>query len=128
MDVVEQFRTIMAGYLRDGPDVVTEHATEDCVFEEYRLAPGATIWHGRDGVRALWRRWQEDFEGFGFEPTGEPHAIAPEVVAIPVRVRGRGRASGLEANWNLLMITRLRGGLIARSFFADTVEEARERL
>lgn len=128
MDDLARYYEIWTAYSQGGVDALAPNLAEDVVWEEYRESPGAQTWHGRDGVRALYRRWEDDFEGFRFEPTGEAAEIAPAVIAIPVRVVGRGRGSGVEVDWQLFMVTRLRDGLIAQAFFADTLEEARQRL
>lgn len=128
MSDLERYIEIWTRYGDGGIEALAEDVTHDVVWEEYRLSPGSQTWHGPDGVRALYQRWEDDFDSFRFEPTGAPTELGPSVVAIPVRVLGRGRGSGVEVDWELFMVTRLRDGRIAHSFFADTLEEARERI
>lgn len=125
---LERYFEIWSTYQHEPIEEFAKCVTEDAVWEEYEGAPGAQVWHGPEGMLGVTRRWQEDFDGFGFEPAGAPEELEPDVYAIPVRVFGTGRASGLVVDWQILLVTRMRDGLVAHLFFADTMEEARERL
>lgn len=48
--------------------------------------------------------------------------------AIPVLVRGTGRTSGIDVAWDLILVTRLRDGLVTHLLFTTSPQEARERL
>jgi ketosteroid isomerase-like protein len=116
-------------YSEEGLEAFLERCAPDIVVEEYAGAPGAQVWHGREGLREMWSRWAQDFEGFLFEPKGEPEQIADQAFARRVRVRGTGRGSGVKVDWNLVMVSVLRDdGLVAHQFLVDTVEEARARV
>lgn len=115
-------------YLRDGIDALLPYIADDAVWEEYEGAPGAQVWHGRDGVRALFARWQEDFDGFRLELTGEPVELAPGTFAVPVRIQGTGRLSGAQVDIQLYQGVVMRDGLAVRATFAETLDEARSRL
>ena len=125
---MERYHEVWRLYSEQGVEAFLAQCTDDLIAEEYAGAPGAAVWHGRDGLREMYARWEQDFEDFLFEPTGEPVQISAEAVARPVRVRGKGRMSGVEVDWNLIMVTVLREGLVAHQFLADSMEEARARV
>jgi hypothetical protein len=125
---MERYLEVWAAYLQGGIEAMLPYCAPDIVVEEYASAPGAEIWHGPDGLLKMWRRWEEDLEGFAFEPAGPPTQLARDVFAAPVRVTGTGRTSGIEVDWNLIMVSVLRDGLFVHQFLAETLEEARARL
>lgn len=128
MDELERYFEIWGAYVEGGVEALIPYVAPDTVWEEYEAVPGAQTWHGPEGVRGVNRRWGEDFDGFGFEPAGEPAVLGPGTFSIPVRVRGTGKGSGIEVDWTLQMVTRLRDGLVTHLFFTDSLEEARARV
>ena len=125
---MDRYHEVWRIYAEQGIEAFLEHCTDDLVAEEYAGAPGAAVWHGREGLREMYSRWEQDFEDFLFEPTGDPVALTEDAIARRVRVRGRGRMSGVEVDWDLIMVTVLRGDLVAHQFLVDSMEEARARL
>jgi len=125
---MDRYLEIWGTYAAEGFEAFLKHVADDVVVEEYTGVPGAQVWHGKDGFRTMWQRWEEGFDGFAFEPRGAPEVLAEDVFATPVRVRGTGKASGIAVDWNLIMVSVLRNGLIAQQFLVDTLEEARARL
>jgi ketosteroid isomerase-like protein len=67
-------------------------------------------YRGHTGFRDLWARWSDSWEEFRFEPT-EVIDLG-EVMIIVVKIRGRGRASGLETETWLHEVFTFRDGLI----------------
>ena len=126
--MMDRYHEVWRVYSEQGLEAFLEHCTDDLVAEEYAGAPGAQVWHGRDGLREMYARWEQDFDGFLFEPTDDPVQISEDAIARRVRVRGKGRMSGVEVDWDLVMVTVLRDGLVAHQFLVDTMEEARARV
>ena len=125
---MERYLEIWAAYLEGGIEGLVPVCAPDLIVDEYANVPGAERWHGVDGLRRMWARWEEDLDGFAFAPTGPPVELGEEVFAMPVRIRGTGRASGAEVDWNLIMVSVLRDGLLAHHFLTETLEEARARM
>ena len=127
--MIDRYLEGWRAYEEKGLEAFLERCAPDLVAEEYAGAPGAQIWHGHQGMREMWARWTQDFEGFQFEPKGEPQQIGERAFARRVRVRGTGRGSGVEVDWELIMVSVLReDGLIAHQFLVDSLEEARARV
>ena len=127
--MMERYLEVWRVYSEQGIEAFLEHCAPDVVVEEYAGAPGAQVWHGREGVREMWGRWAQDFDGFLFEPVGEPQQIAERAFARGIRVRGTGRGSGVEVDWKLFIVSVLRDdGLVVHQFLVDTMEEARARV
>ena len=122
------FEEIWLAYERHGFEALLAFVAEDVVWEEVPSAPGAQVYHGHAGLRALYDRWQQDFDGFHFERTGPTQIVAEDVVATPVNVVGRGRGSGIDVDWQLWLVTRLREGKIVHARYAESLEAAREQL
>ena len=126
--MMERYLEIWGAYAEGGVEALLPYVTEDTVWEEYRGAPGAQAWRGKQGVLGVNRRWQEDFDDFGFEPTGEPQVLGADTISIPVRVRGTGKGSGIDVDWDLHMVTTFRDGMVAHLYLVDSIEEARARV
>ena len=60
--------------------------------------------------------------------TGPTQIVAEDVVATPVNVVGRGRGSGIDVDWQLWLVTRLREGKIVHARYAESLDAAREQL
>ena len=127
--MIEKYLEAWRAYSDEGLEAYLERCAPDIVSEEYEGVPGAEIWHGPEGVRAMWSRWEQDFEGFLFEPLGAPEQLTREAIARRVRVRGTGRGSGVEVDWELVMVSVLReDGLVVHQFLVDSMDEARARV
>jgi ketosteroid isomerase-like protein len=120
-------KALWTDYERGGAAAILPHLAPDVVWEEASPAPGSETWHGREGVIALNERWLEEFDGFRFERRGGFVTIGDATVAVPVSARGRGRASGIEVDWTMVMVCHYRDGLIDHTFFCETLDEVRER-
>ena len=127
--MMDRYLEVWRVYEEDGLEGFLGMCAPDLVAEEYAGAPGAQAWHGHDGLREMWRRWVTEFDGFQFEPKGEPQQIGPTAFVRRVRVRGTGRTSGAEVDWDLVMGSVLsEDGLVVHNFLVDTLEEARARV
>ena len=126
--MMDRYLELWAAYRTGGLDAFLVHCAPDLVVEEYAGVPGAQTWQGHDGMREMWRRWEEGFDGFEFEPVGEPQQLTESAFARGVRVHGVGRGSGVVVDWDLVMVSVLRDGLCVHQFLVDTMEEARARV
>jgi ketosteroid isomerase-like protein len=118
---LELIRRLYAGgpaverLLREGGDL-TEHPWlalwhPECVLEDLADAPGAAVYHGREGVvEYLERSLQEIWEEWQFTPT--ELIDRGEAVFAAVRNRGRSKA-GIELEMQMFQACRIRDGMVA---------------
>jgi ketosteroid isomerase-like protein len=71
------------------------------------------VYRGREGLREYVQKWEEAWENPRSEVEGLIDPGGDQIAAM-VRVRGRGRASGLEAELRLIEVMTLRGGLLTQ--------------
>ena len=77
------------------------------------VIPGAGgVYHGPEEFRSFLERWWGEFD----EPRIEVHELtaAGDQVLASLTFRGRGRQSGVEANWSLWQLWRVRDGQFVR--------------
>ena len=86
------------------------------------IVPGTRT--GPEGFLRTTEETRDAFEDFRVEPEG--FIDAGEVVVVPVRISGRGRASGVEQEARLVHLWALRNGKVIRNEIFRTVEEALE--
>ena len=80
---------------------------------------------GRDGVRAFWTAWTDNFEGFRLEV--EDLIDAGDDVVVVARISGQGIASGAGVRSNpFAHVVGLRDGKILRWAMYDSAQEALE--
>jgi ketosteroid isomerase-like protein len=87
------------------------------------LAPDSEpVYHGHDGVRAFWRVWFAAWERADFEY--EEFIDAGDCVITILSQRVRGRASGVELEWNsYAQVWTVQDGKIVRvEFFPNRVQ------
>jgi ketosteroid isomerase-like protein len=87
--------------------------------------PIAGIYHGHEGVRRYFQDWLESFEAHSARAESFIDA-GDNIVVVGLRLRGRGKASGVEVDmprWNLY---RIRDGLAIRVELFETEAEALE--
>jgi ketosteroid isomerase-like protein len=79
----------------------------------------------RWGPEGFLRSTEEALEAFeDFRVEAEDFVDAGEAVVVPVRLSGRGRASGVEMEMRLAHLWVLRDGKVVRSEIYNTTEEA----
>jgi uncharacterized protein len=86
------------------------------------LSPGTR--RGPQGFVRVIEEARDAFEDFRTEP--EDFIDAGEVVIVPARISGRGRASGAKQEAHLVHLWALRDGKVIRAEIYRTVEEALE--
>ena len=90
-------------------DASVEYMDEDIEWRAADAVPDQDSYFGRDGVRAFWTAWTENFDGFRLEV--EELIDAGDDVVVVTRIRGRGIASGAEVRSNsFAQVAHLRDG------------------
>jgi ketosteroid isomerase-like protein len=72
--------------------------------------PDTEVYRGYDGIRRLFDEWTDSFEDLRTE--GEEFIEAGQYVVVPGRVRGLGRASGVEVELSDTFVFKLRKGKV----------------
>jgi uncharacterized protein len=106
-------------------DASLEYMDEDIEWRAADAVPDQDSYFGRDGVRAFWTAWTDNFEGFRLEV--EELIDAGDDVVVVTRIRGRGIASGAEVRSNsFAQVARVRDRKIRRWEIYDSAQEALE--
>lgn len=87
------------------------------------LAAEPQRYEGVEGFRRWWTSFLEVMDEVALEPQGF-HEIAPGQVAIEIRMRAVGGASGIETTREIVLLVTLRDGKMIRIDFATSLEEA----
>jgi ketosteroid isomerase-like protein len=107
-------------------DAWTEYCTDDI---DYRAVEGAPDdhgpIHGKDALRAYVQDWQDTFDDLTSEPVELIDAGEDNVIAV-IRISGRAKLSGVEADLTYAALYTLRDGKIARGREYWTRDEALE--
>lgn len=83
------------------------------------------IYRGHDGLRRFFRQWHEAWSGIDYDYDELIDAGGEQVISVVTR-RGRGRASGAEAEWPLALLWTIRGGKVVRVVWLRSRDEALE--
>jgi ketosteroid isomerase-like protein len=79
------------------------------------------IFHGRDGMRQLWRYWLDSFKDIGWDP--EEVLDFGDRLLVTARQRGEGSGSGVAVSERVFQLFTLRRGLVVRQEdFLDRVK------
>ena len=106
-------------------DASLEYMDEDIEWRGADAVPDQDSYFGRDGVRAFWTAWTDNFEGFRLEV--EELIDAGDDVVVVTRIRGRGIASGAEVRSNsFAQVARVRDRKIRRWEIYDHTQDALE--
>ena len=106
-------------------DASLEYMDEDIEWRAADAVPDQDSYFGRDGVRAFWMAWIDNFEGFRLEV--EELIDAGDAVVVVTRIRGRGIASGAEVHSNsFAQVARVHDGKIRRWEIHDRAQDALE--
>ena len=111
---VEIVRDAAAAFNRGDPDAWIEYMADDI---DYRAAEGALDdagpMHGKDAVRAHLQDWLDMFDDFKSEPLELIDAGEDQVIAV-VRISGRAKLSGVEADLTYAALYTIRDGKVVR--------------
>jgi ketosteroid isomerase-like protein len=106
-------------------DASLEYMDEDIEWRAADAIPDQDSYFGRDGVRAFWTAWTDNFESFRLEV--EELIDAGQDVVVLARIRGQGIASGVEVRSNsIAQVARVRDRKILRWEIYDSAHEALE--
>ena len=122
----EIVRAAAAAASRGDLDAWLEYWTDDLDFRAAEGAPDdhGPI-HGKDALRAYVQDWQDTFDDFVSEPVELIDAGDDNVVAV-IRISGRAKLSGVEADLTYAALYTFREGKVARGREYWTREEALE--
>ena len=113
----------------DGTLAIPPEIHEDFVMVNFREWPVADVYEGREGLRAWARESFDPVENGHFEPRGAPIAVAANVVVLPLTVRGRLKATGMELRYEFFSMHCVRDGslVMCKGFLDehDALAEAR---
>jgi ketosteroid isomerase-like protein len=82
------------------------------------------VYYGHDGIRDFWRSWLAAWETISFDY--EEFIDAGDVVIVLLSQHTRGRASGIELDWEYAQAWTVQKGKITRMEFFPTRHEALE--
>jgi ketosteroid isomerase-like protein len=106
-------------------DKSLEYMDEGIEWQAPFVVPDQDTYIGRDGVRAFWTAWTDNFPDFRLEV--EELIDAGDDVVVVARISGHGIASGAGVRSNpFAHVVRLRNGKIRRWAMYDSAHEALE--
>ena len=91
---VEIVRRSFDAWGRGGVDTALEFLDPDVEWRVRADLPDAATYHGHDGIRQLFARFEEVLEDMGYE--AQEYIDAGNRVVVPLHWWGRGRLSGVE--------------------------------
>jgi ketosteroid isomerase-like protein len=118
---LEIVRMFYESIRRDDYSAALAYLAPDVVYRVLQEGPA----HGPDAVRAMWERWESDWEE-GAETIAEEFIDAGDRVLVTVHESGRGRGSGIEVDARLFNVFTLRDGEIVHKVEFTERSEARE--
>jgi ketosteroid isomerase-like protein len=120
-DIVREAVAAFAGH---GVEAVMGYVSEEVVFQEDPAWLDGGTWHGRDGVRELFR---QRLESTAIEPEIEELQEKGDRVLAIMRWAARGRGSGVEVELHPGLVYTFDGPLIARVDAFIDPDQARAR-
>jgi ketosteroid isomerase-like protein len=110
----ENVEIVRAGFESFGSPEVFEFLDPDVEWKVRPDLPDADIYRGRDGVRQLYRRFEEVMDDIWFRPD-EFIPVGSEQVVVPLRWGGTGKTSGVDFEESReTWVFTIRGGKIVR--------------
>jgi ketosteroid isomerase-like protein len=124
---VEVVRSVYEAAARRDSSTVLELYDEDIELDNSRLdVVGVSgTYRGHDGLRRFFREWHEAWSGIEYDFDELIDAGGERVISVVTR-RGRGRASGAEAELPLALVWTIRDGKVVRVVWFRSREEALE--
>jgi uncharacterized protein len=121
---VELLRSILSKAV-DDPDAYFELVDPDVEWDlRDTSSPMAGVYHGREAVRDVYRRWAGAFSDWRFDI--ERLIDAGDHVVAFVTEHGRGRGSGVEVEMKRANVTTFRDGKVIRFRSFSRREDALE--
>jgi ketosteroid isomerase-like protein len=99
--------------------------TPDLVIVQPPEVPDAKTYEGRAAVAEAWQDWPDQWEDFRLDLI-ELIDVGDDLVVSETRHRGRGRESGIEMDFRVFYVHRLREGKLARMEMFFNREQALE--
>lgn len=124
---VEVVRKVYEAAARRDSSAVLELYDERVELDGSRLdVVGVSgIYRGHDGLRRFFRQWHEAWSGIDYDFDELIDAGGEQVISVVTR-RGRGRASGAEAEWAVALLWTIRNGTVVRVVWLRSRDEALE--
>ena len=111
---VEVVRRLFEAYNQGALDAALACLARDVVYETGQELAA----RGPDEVRAMWERWESDWEAIATEP--EEFVDAGDRVLVTVHYSGRGSGSGIDLDDRLFDVYTLRDGrIVHKAEFRD---------
>jgi ketosteroid isomerase-like protein len=93
---------------------VSEFVASEVEWRTSEEDPDAAIHRGREAFRRYVEQWMESFEGLQVDAE-EYIDVGDDRVFTWTRWTGRGRTSGVDADWHLAIVYTMREGRIVRA-------------
>ena len=122
---VEVVRRQAEAYARGDWREAMSHFAPDVVYDITRNSVGGGVFHGLDGVRAGYREWLDTWDDYRVELVDVIDAGDDRVV-VTTRQTGRGRVSGVAAEWTNGVVNTLRDGKVVRMDVYPSLADALE--
>ena len=110
---VELVRLGFEAIARGDLALVEEFTESDAVMVQPPEVPDAKTYEGRGAIREAMQDWPTQWEDFRMDLV-ELIDAGDDVVVSVTRHRGRGRESGIEMDFEVFYVHRLRHGRLAR--------------
>jgi ketosteroid isomerase-like protein len=110
---VELTRTAFEAFERGDIDWLQGMCTSDVVIVQPPEVPDPKSYEGSGAIAEMVNDWPRQWEDFRLEVT-EIIDVSDDVLVSGARHTGRGRTSGIELDWEVFYVHRLRDGKLAR--------------
>src|SRR5919106_3592216 len=110
---VEVVRDGYRVFRSQGLDALVARLDPDFEFVEDPRFPEAGVYRGREESAAYWRQFMEEWERWEFE-LEDAQDVGGDEVLVRFMIRGRGKGSGLETEFEALWLWTVRDGRIVR--------------
>jgi ketosteroid isomerase-like protein len=116
-------RVYDAARRRDSEAVLALYDPEVELDNTLMIGSMGGFYRGHDGLRSLFREWNEAWESIDYQLDDLTDAGGDQVVSVVTR-HGRGRASGAEVEIQVALLWTIRDGKVTRVVWFPTREDA----